>query len=767
MKLIIVFFSMLFSLNCIAQNNLTGYVTDSAHTPIVGATAIMLNAEDSTYIQGVVSEENGSFTMSISNKSFFIVVSCLGYESVTTTQVSSPLMVTLNETSTQLQEISVRAMRPASQLTRDGFLYSIKGTALAQAGNANDILELMPLVKKTSKGFEVIGKGDAVFFVNGRRVYNMSEIDNISSKNVKEVEIIANPGAQYDPAFKAVIKITTSTDFTDGLHIDARSTWHQNRNSSLIEQLNVQYNKKRLTIYDTFKFQLDDDLTWKELNQTVYTTTTWKEISKEQEHKKQTTIANIVGIDYKIASKAFLGVRYSFIFNPMSEMNLGSTNSVYSNSDCYDFLETIGSNKVQKSPAHQINVYCSGSIGKYTIHADVDYINSITESYNHYKESSTTSQNQAFTTNSDIDNELLSVRTSLGQKLWKGDATVGFEYVHTNRDDNYLSDIDEIPTSQSLLKETQISAFFNYSVLTNFGIFGLGVRGEKTRFCYIPGTDAEKESQSSTKVYPNMSWGIRFGGLQAQLSYSTSINRPTYRQLSKNILYGSRYTWQMGNPLLRPEYAHELSLQGVWKFLQFQGSYTDTHDAIINWGTQNESNNAISVMSYKNLPSVKQVRLALVFAHGFGIWNPQLTVAVNKQFLRLDTDMGPFKLNNPIWFTKLSNSFKLSPTCTMFLTTNYQSKGDYRNVHLNRHVWFVNFNLSKSFCKERFNLQLKINDIFNTNKDGNDIYNAKMIMNLLNRYDYRAVSLTFRYQFNKEQSNKHDTHRIDNEIKRL
>lgn len=42
-------------------------------------------------------------------------------------------------------------------------------------------------------------------------------------------------------------------------------------------------------------------------------------------------------------------------------------------------------------------------------------------------------------------------------------------------------------------------------------------------------------------------------------------------------------------------------------------------------------------MSYKNLNSVKQMRLAVVLSRTFGFWNPQLTLAMNKQFLHLHT----------------------------------------------------------------------------------------------------------------------------------
>ena len=344
---------------------------------------------------------------------------------------------------------------------------------------------------------------------------------------------------------------------------------------------------------------------------------------------------------------------------------------------------------------------------------------------------------------------------------------MGVEYVNTRRNDNYLSTLTEMPSAQSLLTETQRAAFADYSILTGVGLISLGVRAENSRFTFHPGDEEEDVSQSFTRLYPNLSWGIRVGQLQAQLLYSTEVNRPTYRQLSKNVLYGSRYTWQMGNPMLQPEYIHELTLQGVWKIVQFQMGYSDTQNAIINWGTQSATQSALSIMSYRNLPSVKEMRMAVVVSKNFGVWTPQITAIMNKQFLHLTTGMGKFNLSSPIWIVKLSNNFHIGHTLSLFLTADYQSPGDYRNVHLSRNMWSVNINAVKTMCHDRLAVQLKINDIFDSKKDGNDIYNEQMVMHLLNRYDFRAISVTLSYKLNSKDYKSHSHSDADQEVKRL
>lgn len=674
----------------------------------------------------------------------------------------------VTESVNDLKNAVVTAYRPVSRATREGFSYSVKGTPLAQVGSLTEVLEQMPMVKKSTSGFEVVGKGEAIFYLNGRRVYNLSDLDNISAKDVKNVEVITSPGAQYDASVHAIIKVTTSSKALEGLTVNARSTWYQNRHSSWIEQLDLRYNAKRWTVYDNIKYNVDNDITWKDLTQTIYADALWNEVSAEHEYHQQRKLTNNFGIDYKIAEGNYIGGHYSLTYNFRNDVHLCSTNNITTDDAHYDLLLTTGEERGHKRPEHLFNVYYSGSLSGYTLNADVDYITSSIVKDNEYAELSELRDNRTFDALSDVKNKMLSIRASIGHKLFGGDATIGMEYRNTKRDDDYLNSGEYIPTSVSLLKEKQYAPFVDYTLLTKVGLFGLGVRMESTKFkYYAEGENVPEQSQSTTKFFPKFSWGIRVGALQVQLLYSTSIVRPTYRQLSNNTLYASRYTYQTGNPLLRPEYTHELALQGIWRFIQFQASYSDARNAIINWGTQLDEQPAVSVMSYKNLQSVKQMRLAMVLSRTMGFWSPQLTLAMNKQFLHLNTQMGSISLNDPLWIAKFSNSFKVCPTFTLFLTANYQSKGDYRNVHLNRHVWSVNFNATKSFYNERFNIQLKANDIFNTQKDGNVVYSDRMTMNLLNTYDARAISLTLRYQLQPKEYKKHSHSNIDNELRRL
>lgn len=54
--------------------------------------------------------------------------------------------------------------------------------------------------------FSVFGRGDAIIYINGRLVRNSNEVGQLASSDIKEVQVINNPGAQYGADVNAVIK---------------------------------------------------------------------------------------------------------------------------------------------------------------------------------------------------------------------------------------------------------------------------------------------------------------------------------------------------------------------------------------------------------------------------------------------------------------------------------------------------------------------------------------------------------------------------------
>ena len=64
----------------------------------------------------------------------------------------------------------------------------------------------IPGLQKKNDVYEVFGKGSPIIYVNGRLLRDLSELDQLKSEDIKNVELITSPGARYDASVKAVIR---------------------------------------------------------------------------------------------------------------------------------------------------------------------------------------------------------------------------------------------------------------------------------------------------------------------------------------------------------------------------------------------------------------------------------------------------------------------------------------------------------------------------------------------------------------------------------
>lgn len=121
-----------------------------------------------------------------------IILLTLGLTVALTTMAKTELNET-DSVSYTLGEVVVRANPRVTSLKGDALLTRVSGTQLEHAGTANDVLTQVPMVLGSDGNFEVFGKGSPAIYVNGRLLQDVSELSQISSANIKNVEVMTNP----------------------------------------------------------------------------------------------------------------------------------------------------------------------------------------------------------------------------------------------------------------------------------------------------------------------------------------------------------------------------------------------------------------------------------------------------------------------------------------------------------------------------------------------------------------------------------------------
>ena len=94
-------------------------------------------SNDSSFVTGVTTDEEGKFNLSKVSKGL-LKISRVGYnDQIINAESNTPLSVTLSSAVTNLEGVEVALRRPITRVEGDALVTAIKGTILENVGNAN------------------------------------------------------------------------------------------------------------------------------------------------------------------------------------------------------------------------------------------------------------------------------------------------------------------------------------------------------------------------------------------------------------------------------------------------------------------------------------------------------------------------------------------------------------------------------------------------------------------------------------------------------
>ena len=228
----------------VSAQTFTGKVVDEKNRSLPYANVVLLSLPDSAFVAGTVSDESGSFTLRSEKPDLLLRVSSIGYATLYNKVEKSDLgIIQLLPDAQLLGEVVVKGDLPKVQLKGDAQVTNVQGTILEKAGTGNDLLSKLPGVSADEGAVNVFGSGTAEIYINGRKMRNASELDQLSSDNVKRVEVVRNPGARYDATVKAVVRIYTKKAQGEGFGFNNRFVAKYQYDWTTVEQFNFNYRK--------------------------------------------------------------------------------------------------------------------------------------------------------------------------------------------------------------------------------------------------------------------------------------------------------------------------------------------------------------------------------------------------------------------------------------------------------------------------------------------------------------------------------------------
>lgn len=752
-----------------------GSVVDKNGAAVGFATVVVTDANGELKA-GVSSDENGLFYFQVLPGKYNMAVSLIGYKEATReltvgeTHLALPPTV-LEEDAEVLGAATVQAVMPKTKLTGEGLQTSVRGTVLEDAGNARDVLARTPGMIQGQNGLEVIGKGSPVVYINGRKVTDSSELDRLQSNEIQNVEVISNPGAQYDAQVRSVVRIRTIRKQGEGFGFTLDVSDEQSLRKASANDPNLNFNANyRINSVDIFAgvnvFRWSSRQTSTITGENLLSPKFTEEADLGNDYMQKSVNYN-GGLNWQIADNHSVGfkVTYGKEFDMLSEQFMNE--NVYKEGVLYDKLQTNGTStsgdvKPQTTTA---NVYYNGTVGKLNIDLNLDYYGSRSSSLSHTVEKSII-QDAVVDSDNSVRNNMYAGKLVLSYPIWTGQLQIGTEDVFTVRNDKYSITGASIPSADTHVDEKNIAAFANYAFyVPEVGQFSAGVRYEHVNYSYESISVAGKENidRKYDNLFPSVSYAGMIGPVQTMFSYSVKTSRPDFSSLSSAIRYNNKYTLQSGNASLQPSFVTNLSATAVWKFLTFMLNYDKTKDAIITWSEryvdpQGVVSDGVVIVTPKNLDTPIRMLQAVVNASPtVGIWTLSMTGAIQQQWLTIDykdkQDPSLDRLlsfnDKPLFILQMFNTFRVKNGWQFELGAEYHSKGYTQNMEIINHYLNVNAAVQKTLLKDgSLVIRLSGSDLAGL---GNHHVHADFgahLMTQTNIMDEQRVKLTLRYKFN-------------------
>ena len=731
-----------------------GKVVDENNKPLPYANVVLLSLPDSAFVSGTISAEDGTFSLTSTAPSQIVCFSYLGYNTVyKPAQPADMGTVQLTLDSHVIGEVVVKADLPVTRIKGDAMVTNVENSVLSKEGTAEDVLSHIPGIQKNADGFEVLGKGVPLIYINGHKMRDNAELDQLSSEDIRSVEVIRNPGAGYDATVGAVVRIRTVKRQGDGFSLSLRSSYDQSQNADFVEQVDVNYRHNGLDIFGMVRFDKTTTLQNDILEQTTFVDTIWTQNNSQQSNTNYSGIDGCIGFNYDFNEHHSIGVRYDLSNALHTDMLTTFYSEIQANGLPYDILHSTVVANAKSKPEHQLNLYYVGQIGKGELSWDADYYGNAYTQYSLNTENSQDYEDRTVTSDNMVDNRLVATKVSYTHPLWGGSLSVGGEYTYTDRHDDYVNQEGYVPTTYTRIREQNLAGYAQYSHPLPFGQATIGVRYEHVDFDYF---EDEKFVSEQSRVYdnffPNASVNAQLGKVQFQVSYAAKTQRPNYSQLRNNITYANRFTWQTGNPLLKPSITHDVTAMGVWRFMQVMVSYKVVHDYILYWGTPVEGQTATTLINYINHDRLPSLTVMLAASPTIGIWNLNASAIMMKQWFSLDAAGKRRSYNNPLFVGSLNNTFTLPVGFLLSVDFSYQSCGQVQNITLKRPQYTLNISLRKSFLNDALSIEARANDLLLGCKQEALLYMESAQMKDLSWSDTRSFSLTVRYKFNAVKS---------------
>jgi hypothetical protein len=402
-----------------------------------------------------------------------------------------------------LGEVVVKGDLPSTRIKGNAFVTRVENSILSTTGSANDVLKNIPMVTGTDGKFSVFGRGDAIIYVNGRLVRSSDEVGQLSSGDIKEIQVINNPGAQYGANVNAVIRIVTKKPVGEGFSVSAYTDNIYNKWFNTKEQLNLKYRTGGLEIFGMGYFRHGKTYDEEYTLTTSYGKSLLEMISDQSVSTTQSDITGKIGFNYQLNENHSLGAYYLHDYNRGHHFG-HYLNDIKENEELFESSVSDLKGWFKALPCNSANIYYNGTIGKFTVDVNADYMQTKDNDGSYQYEQNESSDNRNVTTFNTTRNRLFAEKASISYELPKGNILIGEEYTNSRSRNDFRNPESILNSELTDVRESNMGVFAEVS--QTFGKFSAtaGARYKHVKSDYrLNGRFVDGQSKTYSNLFPS------------------------------------------------------------------------------------------------------------------------------------------------------------------------------------------------------------------------------------------------------------------------
>lgn len=686
------------------------------------------------------------------------------------TDNKTELIISNKPNEKSIQEVVIT--KKVIQHVGDKTYFNVENSVLSKGNNVLELIQKSPKLSTNPQGEILLKNKSAIVLIDGRKT-NLSGSDLVSyletlnSENIKRIEIQDVASASEDAStsngliniilkkkpkgFRAITK----------MYYLFRKENYNAYNSSL----NLNYGSENWNIYSNISYNENTD--YGESTGIFNYTDGQKNINLGNFKQDNNNLGVRLGSMFYPNENNSIGVEGYYSKSNMNFDSTGSLDIIKNNvqtihSENYSLSKTLSDlwyvtlNYTLKLDELGSNIKFIGDLGKNnsTPSNDVSSIYPNDSSLNNHYLYDTDSKSKYYTAQLDWIQKF--------KNDWELGSGVKFGSVKRSNllNVNYYEGsqwYEDFDQKQNFDNRENISAgYVSLSKTFNKHFFKAGFRIENTNVKGVNNLNSEKVNQNYTKLFPNIYYKYSFSNDKSiYASYKKSISRPSFRDLNPFVIKQNDYLYQIGNPNLKPEFKdsfelgtninkHSLSLTLSKTKNTIQGNYYTTQD--------------INYFQTLNLGDDFQASLDYSFNGDLNKWLfINISTGVYRNYFKYDN----VRIKGNSFYNNIYGRGKISKSLMFELFNNFSTPYNYRNTK--NALWYrMDLAIQKTFSGSAV-LKLKVNDIFNTQRDKNTTIQKNFDFDFYQKRITRQIVLSFQYTLDNKQKTKATTVNSDNE----